>query len=93
MTDTGAQQQPAGLQPCGTHGAYQRHVRAKEDACDACKAANAAYMKGRRDAWPGYLDRAVRSAKARQAALRLLAERHPGEFEALLEAARWEAGL
>jgi len=83
----------AELQPCGTHGAYLRHVRAKEDACDACKAANAAYMKGLRDARPGYLARAVRSAKARQAALRLLAERHPVEFASLLEAARWEAGL
>jgi len=37
--------------------------------------------------------RSTRAAKARQAALRLLAERHPVEFAALLEAARWEAGL
>lgn len=72
MTATGAQRQPAGLQPCGTH---------------------AAYMKDRRDACPRYLDRSVHSAKARQDALRQLAERHPGEFAALLEAARWEAGL
>ena len=69
----------ADLQPCGTHAAYQRHVRAKEDACDACSAENAVYVKVRRD--------------ARQAALRLLAKRHPVEFATLLEAARRKAGL
>ena len=81
------------LQPCGTHGAYQRHHKAGETPCDACRAANAAYMKARRDAWPAHLTRSVRGAKARQAALRLLAERHPVEFASLLESARWEAGL
>jgi len=50
-------------------------------------------MKARRDAWPAHLTRSVRGAKARQAALRLLAERHPVEFASLLEAAQWEAGL
>ena len=70
---------PAELQPCGTHAAYQRHVRAKEDACDACRAANVVYVGVRRG--------------ARQAALRQLAERHADEFASLLEAARREAGL
>ena len=69
----------ADLQPCGTHAAYQRHVRAKEKPCDACSAENAVYVKVRRD--------------ARQAALRLLAKRHPVEFATLLEAARRKAGL
>ena len=84
---------PRRLQPCGSHGAYQRHVKAGETPCDACRDANAAYMKARRDAWPGHLNRAVRSAKARQVALRLLAERYPVEFEELRETARREAGL
>ena len=79
MTDTGAQQQPAGLQPCGTHAAYQRHVRAKETPCGACRAANVVYVGVRRG--------------TRQAALRQLAERHGDEFASLLEAARREAGL
>jgi len=79
MTATRAQRQPAGLQPCGTHAAYQRHVRAKETPCGACRAANVVYVGVRR--------------RPRQAALRLLAERHAVEFKALLEAARREAGL
>jgi hypothetical protein len=70
---------PADLQPCGSHAAYQRHVRAKEKPCVACSAENAVYVKVRRD--------------ARQAALRLLAKRHPVEFATLLEAARRKAGL
>jgi len=83
----------ARLEPCGTYGAYGRHIRAKEEPCAACRAANAAYGKGRRDAYPGRVKRSTRAAKARQAALRLLAERHPVEFASLLESARWEAGL
>ena len=69
----------ADLQPCGSHAAYQRHVRAKEKPCDACSAVNAVYVKVRRD--------------VRQAALRLLAERHPAEFASLLEVERRKAGL
>ena len=33
---------PRQLQPCGTHGAYQRHRKNGEEPCDPCKAANAA---------------------------------------------------
>ena len=29
-------------QPCGTHAAYRRHLANGEDACAACKRANAA---------------------------------------------------
>jgi len=80
-------------EPCGTRRAYRRHVKANEPTDDACRAANAAYMKARRDAWPGHLDRSAKGAKARQDALRRLAERHPVEFASLLEAARREEGL
>ena len=79
MSTDGAPRRRKELEPCGSHAAHQRHVRAKEEACDACKAAHAAYVKVRRG--------------AQLAALRLLAERHPGEFASLLEATRWEAGL
>jgi hypothetical protein len=30
------------LQPCGTHGAYARHLRNGEPPCDPCRAAHAA---------------------------------------------------
>ena len=31
------------LKPCGTTAAYQRHVRAGEEACEPCKEANRAH--------------------------------------------------
>jgi len=34
--------------PCGTYGAYARHLRRKEAACDACKEANVAYQRERK---------------------------------------------
>jgi len=33
---------PRDIQPCGTRAAYRRHVKAGEDACGPCKAANSA---------------------------------------------------
>jgi hypothetical protein len=32
------------LQPCGTHAAYARHVKAGEEPCEPCREARAAYM-------------------------------------------------
>ena len=83
----------ARLEPCGTYGAYGRHIRAKEEPCAACRAANAAYGKGRRDAFPGRVKRSTRAAKARQAALRRLSVLHADEFASLLRDARREADL
>ena len=80
-------------EPCGTRRAYQRHVQANEPTDDACRAANAIYIKARRDAWPDHVNRSHRSAKARQAALRRLAVLHASEFESLLRDARREEGL
>jgi len=78
------------LQPCGTHGAYQRHHKAGEEPCDLCRAANTAYMRERRAINPKDRERAARASRVRQAALRRLAERHPEEFDTLLEDARRE---
>lgn len=36
------------LEPCGTYGAYQRHKRANEDACEPCQAARLRYERGYR---------------------------------------------
>lgn len=33
------------LKPHGTYGAYQRHIKAGEDACDACREARAQYTR------------------------------------------------
>lgn len=42
---------PRQLHPCGTIGAYRRHLRAKEPPCVACSAANAGYGVRRRNSW------------------------------------------
>jgi DNA-binding NarL/FixJ family response regulator len=33
------------VQPCGTRGAYLRHIRAAEPTCDDCKAAHREYTR------------------------------------------------
>ena len=76
--------------PCGTTRAYQQHHKAGEEPCDLCRAANTAYMRERRAINPKDRERAARASRVRQAALRRLAERHPEEFDALLEEARQE---
>lgn len=35
-------------QPCGTHAAYRRHLKAGEEPCRPCKDANAEYHRNRR---------------------------------------------
>lgn len=40
---------PKPLSPCGTIGAYQRHLKAGQEACAACKEARAAYTRDRRE--------------------------------------------
>jgi len=47
-------------------------------------------MRERRAINPKDRERAARASRVRQAALRRLAERHPEEFDALLEEARQE---
>jgi len=76
--------------PCGTTRAYQQHHKAGEEPCDLCRAANTAYTGERRAADPTYQKNNARANRVRQAALRHLAERHPEEFDALLEEARQE---
>jgi hypothetical protein len=43
---------PRELQPCGTNAAYIRHVRRREDTCQPCREAHAAYVR----AYNGYGD-------------------------------------
>ena len=76
--------------PCGTTAAYQQHIKAKEEPCDPCRAANTTDMGERRAANPAYQENNARTGRVRRAALRRLAERHPEEFNTLLEDARRE---
>ena len=82
-----------GLPPCGTTARYQRHVKAREPTCGACRAANTAYTNERRAADPAFRENAAAAGRARQAALRCLTERHADEFAGLMETARWKEGL
>lgn len=54
---TGRIGRPA-VMPCGTNAAYVRHLAHKEPACQACKAARAAYVAA------GYRRRAIKSGAA-----------------------------
>ena len=38
---------PAGRAPCGTTGAYRRHIRNREQPCPACRAAQQDYKAAR----------------------------------------------
>ena len=78
---------------CGTPKGYKRHLRAKEEPCDPCRAATAAYVAERRAATPGHRVRAARAAAARRVAMRQLMTLHTREYASLLRAARREAGL
>lgn len=67
---------PADLQPCGTHAAYARHIRAGEPACQKCLTANNAEFAD---------DRRVYS-RARSRAMRLLQGEHRDRFRELYTA-------
>lgn len=69
--------------PCGTTAAYQRHRRYGEPIDDACRQAQTDAARAWRDNNRAALGRRRRASDR---ALRRLAERHPGEFTALLAA-------
>jgi hypothetical protein len=75
------------LAPCGTFGGYQRHKKAKEEACDQCRDAQRRYTAEWRKKTPkGQADREmnlVRLRARREATKRLIAQ-HRSEFHALL---------
>lgn len=70
------------LQPCGTPAAYQRHLRRREDPCDACKAANRKRSsEAAREAYKGDFGTKKRAISR---AFTRLSHRYSEEFEALL---------
>ena len=70
----------------GTYARYQTHRRRNEEPCDACRAANRAYLAGWRARNPRNTSRHAETNYARDRAYRALAKLHPAEFEALYSA-------
>lgn len=68
---------------CGTGGGYQKHRRNGEEACNACKAAQAEYMRQLRQSRPKVYDNEKRRNAARGRALWRLAEEHEDRFREL----------
>ena len=66
---------------CGTAAGYIRHIRAKETACEECRAAHTLYVRLWRARGGMAKTRAQNSA--RQRALSRLARMHPTEYRAL----------
>jgi hypothetical protein len=67
----------------GSYAGYQQHRKAGEGACDACKAAYAAYVREWRAASPTYKVSNARDQRARGRAHRRLKVAHPDEYDAL----------
>ena len=68
---------------CGTYTGYQRHKRAGEEACEPCRAANAAHQKAWRAGHPSQRDRERQRTAARSRALWRLADLYPNVFRRL----------
>ena len=68
----------------GTYAQLQQHRRAGEEPCDACRQAGSDYTREWRQR-PGKADRNRLYNRARGRAQQDLAERHPDEYQALLQ--------
>lgn len=67
-------------EPCGTYGAYQRHMKNGEEACEPCRIARNAYMANRRTD-PAIRAKELRKAYARDRALARLARDFPAIYQ------------
>lgn len=78
------------LQPCGTYGAYQRHLKANEPVDEACAAARDEYMEEYRERTRGRTDK--RHSYASHRAARELRKLHPAQYKTLYAkfAGEWE---
>ncbi len=71
------------LQPCGTTGAYQRHIRSGEETCPECREASAEYHRQRFANSPKLKERQRKVVAARTRATKRLTHMHPVDFRAL----------
>jgi len=78
---------------CGTHAAYQRHLRKGEQACEPCKAANRAYQAKYRAANPGKRHVETRKHAARQRAVWRLRLEYPTRYARLYSEELRKEGL
>lgn len=69
---------------CGTAAGYIRHIRAKETACDECRAAHTLYVRLWRAKGGASKERARAQQSARARALLRLSRMHPTQYRALL---------
>lgn len=68
---------------CGTYAGAQTHRRRGEPVCDACRAANAAYMRRWRERRPDLHAENMATHEARNRALRRLAQLYPQDLRRL----------
>ena len=78
------------LQPCGTYGAYQRHLRLNEEPCDPCRKASNAYQRDLRRRNPAVLANSRFLVATRNRAMQQLADKHQREFLEILSEIRQE---
>ncbi|WP_433225464.1 hypothetical protein [Actinomadura formosensis] len=72
------------LDPCGTTGAYQRHIKAREKPCQACREARNAYERDyRKIARRRHSETSKARHRARGRALTRLARAYAPAFRAL----------
>jgi hypothetical protein len=85
---------PRSLTPCGTHSAYQRHVRRGEPIDNACREAHRLYQAAFRASNPALQEKERRETAARSRALWRLAGEHRARFNELIrdEIAKAEQG-
>lgn len=73
------------LQPCGTYAAYQRHLLASEEPCEACKQAAREYRRAYRKVAPrGLADTTKARMRARSRARIKLSRLYRTAYEDLL---------
>lgn len=77
---------PRPLQPCGTYGAYQRHLRRHEPACEACTRAARQRQAEYRVTSPDARNRERRYQRIRNAALLHLSKEYPARFIEIVDA-------
>lgn len=83
LTDAGRGEVCYGVR--GTVAGWHRHRKAKEQPCDKCREAYNAYHRELRAKDPKHKVRTRHYQRAKQAAWRELARRHPAEFSALFQ--------
>lgn len=70
--------------PCGTFGGYQRHIKAKEPACDGCAEASRKYMAEYRRKNPDRHAKDLEGLRAVNRATSRLVDLHRDEWRSLV---------